>query len=122
MTATQIKLVELAKVLVAKTDKNKIEWDSTLEQGTYRTTFPDHAVSISAKADEYGDGYSEYCMTVWNERGNLIGQLRTEASGPTAKEDRAIALHLDSLFTAAQSNALDSEHQIDDLLNQLAKV
>ena len=119
MSDTQNKMLELAKRLLERTQSGSLSWIGGPQEEQFEANLPRASVRIDAKIG------NEYVLSVFNETGTLVDDLRSQSGLFVGKDGKYRVLQddesvLSELYELARRKALKADETIDALLEDLA--
>jgi hypothetical protein len=104
------KLIEIASLLIQRTEVGTITWNETTDDNKFQTSFEDYSIIVSASPGMIGYNFSLFML---NKTGREI------ASVATPLPDQASNKLLSVLFGMARRQALKIDQALDEVLNRL---
>ena len=107
------KLLEVASILLQKSQAGEINWERTANENTFQTSLSRYSILINKMVGH--EGNEHYSLKIFNEEGREIEEL----TGYAARTEGG--LHLSEVFELARRTAMGVEKALDEVLVALRK-
>ena len=112
------RLLDLVASLKGLTDKNKVDWQETPEEGVFQAAFPEYTIKIRQANDPYHYD-NAIVVQIYNANGAQIESASDRELEQLAPNTQGLHEFMGDLFQAARRKALGTEKAVSDLLSYL---
>src|SRR5205814_2162521 len=114
------KLVKMVRALEQQTNRQRVEWQETGDEGVFQANFPGHSVRVLTRQI---DPDTDYVIQIFNANGALVEEATDvdlrDPELPLQQSARETFELMRSLYDGARRQAMGVDRALDEILQNL---